>query len=59
MAQASAKKTIRQLRQDQGWTQLQLAWRLGGTAGLRGAVGEWPSGTTAGDPAAPSRLHAR
>ena len=41
MAQAGANKTIRQLREEQGWTQQELAQRVGAS---QGAVSLWEHG---------------
>ncbi len=46
-------KTIRQLRQEQGWTQLQLAWRLGVQ---QASVSLWESGRVVPRPATQQRL---
>ena len=41
MAQRGARKTIRQLREERGWAQLDLAVRLGASVG---AISKWERG---------------
>jgi transcriptional regulator with XRE-family HTH domain len=53
MAQGSAKKTIRQLREERGWTQIELAARLGLH---HSAVSKWERGVTLPAPDALLRL---